>query len=299
MEDLMILVTGGYGFLGTALVRTLVQMGEKVLSISRKPRPAQGFESAVCDVRDKDSLISLFDNYPITSIVHLVSLLITNSNNYPDQAIRINVVGTLHLLEISRERGIKRFIYGSSYNAVGYRPLNKCPIDETSEPTPDDFYGETKRFNEKLCISFKHLFGIESASARMPILVGPGAPVKTSTWRADIFNMIKSGGKINISFNPNEVIPIAHITDTAEAIAQMVLAPRLKHNIYYTPSESMKVEKLGKFIENINPSIKVKYGKKLLRDMPPKVDCSRIIKEFNLHPVSLFKRLQCYQGNGD
>ena len=295
----MILVTGGYGFQGAMLVGILVQMGEKVLSVSRKPRSAKGFESAVCDVRDKDSLVSLFDKYSITSIVHLVSLLPTNTNNYPGQAIRINVVGTLHLLEISRERGIKRFIYGSSYNAVGYRPLNQCPIDENSEPTPNDFYGETKRFNEKLGISFNHLFGIEFVSARMPILVGPGVPVKTSSWRTDIFNLIKSGGKINISFNPNEVIPIAHIRDTAEAIAQMVLATSLKHNIYYTPSESMKVEKLGKFIKSINPSIKIKYGKKLLRDIPPKVDCSRIIKEFNLHPVSLFNRLKRHQENGD
>lgn len=293
----MILVTGGFGFQGAAVCETLVNKGFEVLSISRKKRTSTLFECGIAEVTDKDSLERLFQQYPITAVIHMVSLLATQSSNEPDQAVKVNVVGTLNLLELCRDRGIKRFVYGSSYNAVGYHPLAQCPIDETWEPKPDTFYGETKRFNEKLGISFARLFGMEFVSARMPILIGPGVPSETSAWRTDLFNLLEKGGEIDLRFAPDETIPLAHISDTAEAIAAMCIAPKTNHQIYFTPSQSMLVSEIKSIVEKNGKNIMVKCGEKRLQDMPPLVNCSRVINEFNLTPKTLQQHIANYKKN--
>jgi UDP-glucose 4-epimerase len=291
----MILVTGGFGFQGAAVCETLVNQGFEVLSISRKKRTSNLFECGIAEVTDKESLDRLFEHYPISAVIHMVSLLATQSSNEPDQAVKVNVVGTLNLLEICRDRGIKRFVYGSSYNAVGYHPLSQCPIDETWEPKPDTFYGETKRFNEKLGISFARLFGLEFVSARMPILIGPGVPSETSAWRTDIFNLLEKGGEIDLRFAPDETIPLAHITDTADAIAAMCIAPKLNHQIYFTPSESLMVSEIKSIVEKNGKNLLAKCGEKRLQDMPPLVNCSRVVDEFKLSPKSLEQHIKNYQ----
>jgi nucleoside-diphosphate-sugar epimerase len=209
----------------------------------------------------------------------------------------VNVVGTLNLLEFCRDRGIKRFVYGSSYNAVGFQPLSQCPINETWEPKPETFYGETKRFNEKLGISFARLFGMEFVSARMPILIGPGVPSETSAWRTDIFNLLDKGGEIDLRFAPDETIPIAHIIDTAEAIAAMCIAPQIKHQVYFTPSQSILVSEIKNVVEKAGNHVAVKCGEKRLQDMPPLVNCSRVIDEFNLTPKTLEQHITNYLKN--
>lgn len=291
----MILVTGGNGFQGQPLCDCLVEMGQEVVSISRHPLNVEHYISTYGDVTDKAGMAEIFKKYGIHAVVHMVSLLNTQSRLNPDRAVRVNVIGTLNLLELCKELGVKRFVYGSSYNAVGSRSFSELPVDETVEPLPNDFYGECKRYIEKLGIAFGALNDIEFVSARLPMLVGPGAPVGTSAWRMEIFNKLVSGGQIDLLFGPEEVLPLAHVNDAAYAVSVLALPQKPQHEIYYVPSEPLQAKKLAEMVERIGTGIQITFGSRKVEGMPCVANSERIKKEFHFEPMSIEERLSTYR----
>lgn len=291
----MILVTGGNGYVGSALCRQLADSGHEVCSVSRRQYDTKGYLSLVGDVSDKASLEAIFDQYPIETVVHLASMLNTASVQNPDRAVRVNVVGSLNLMEVCRERGTRRFIFGSSFNVLGPRPGRTEACDETEPALPGEFYGETKRFVEQLGISLANLGAFEFVSARMPIIVGPGEPSPTSAWRTDMFNLLKGGGYVQITFAPDKVIPLAHFQDTADAIATLVLADRPIYQIYHLPSESWRVSDLAALLTEVGHNLRVECGHRRLEGIPPAVSWERLRREFQFEPRSLRERLVEYR----
>ena len=291
----MILVTGGNGFQGIPLCEHLSAIGQEVLSVARHPVQSPLYLSEKADVTDPQAMAALFEKYPITAVIHLVSLLASKSSNNPDQAVRVNVIGTLNMLELCRQTGVRRFVYGSSYNAVGFYPPAGGLVDETIEPLPTAFYGETKRFIEKMGIRFAELNGMEFISGRLSILVGPGEPTPTSAWRSNIFNLLESGGHIEITFAPGEILPLADVRDTAVSLALLALADHPRHTIYNLPSESMRCSELADIVSRAGQGLQVSFGTRKLDDIPPLVSSERLQQEFNYQPVPLAQRLQEYR----
>jgi UDP-glucose 4-epimerase len=291
----MIMVTGGNGYVGQALCQRLTALGREVASVSRKEYDTKDYVSLVGDVGDKDSLAAIFEAHPIETVVHLASMLNTASRQHPDWAVRVNVMGSLNLMELCRDHGVKRFIFGSSFNAIGGRPGSDRAFDETEPSQPDEFYGETKRFVEKLGISLAELGAFEFASARMSIIVGPGEPSPTSAWRTDMFNLLPTGGAITITFAADEVIPLTHYEEIADSIAALVEAERLGHRVYHLPNESWRVVDLARELEAIGRDLHVSCGDRALDGIPARVSWSRLRDEFDFSATPLRERLITYR----
>ena len=293
----MILVTGGNGFQGIPLCEHLASLGQEVLSVARHPVQSPNYLSAKADVTKPEGMAEIFRQYPITAVIHLVSLLASKSSNNPDQAVHVNVIGTLNMLELCKQMGVKRFVYGSSYNALGYYPPSGGAVDENVEPLPTAFYGETKRFIEKMGVRYAALHGMEFLSGRLSILIGPGEPTPTSAWRSNIYNLLDSGGEIEFTFAPDEILPLADVRDTAASLALLALAPEGKpqHSIYNLPSESMRCDELANLVCQTGRDLHIRFGKRKMGDIPPLVNCERLKQEFNYQPVPLAKRLQEYR----
>lgn len=291
----MILVTGGNGYVGQALCQRLSALGREVASVSRKEYDTEGYASLVGDVGDKDSLAAIFEAHPIETVVHLASMLNTASRQHPDRAVRVNVVGSLNLMELCRDHGVRRFIFGSSFNAIGARPGSDRAFDETEPSQPGEFYGETKRFVEKLGMGLAEHGAFEFASARMSIIVGPGEPSPTSAWRTDMFNLLPTGGTIAITFAADEVIPLAHYEEIAESITVLVEADRLEHRIYHLPNESWRVADLARELEAIGRDLRVTCGDRALDGIPARVSWSRLRDEFDFTATPLRERLIAYR----
>ena len=287
----MILVTGGNGFVGQAVCKVLASGGHEVLSISRRAYKSTEYHSAIVDVTDKAGLEELFRSYQFSVVVHLAAMLNSGSRRDPPGAVRINVMGSLNLLESCRDHEVPRFVFGSSYNALGGRPRDCGPADESEPALPQEFYGETKRFVEHLGRAMADLGMFEFVSVRMPIVVGPGDASETSAWRTEMFTLLDTGGEIDIDFRSDEVLPMAHVDDVAEGIAAVTLAKEIGHGIYHLPSESLQARDLGQMLEGMGTDIRVRYGKRRLIGIPPYVDSVRIREEFRLPDVSIRERL--------
>lgn len=291
----MILVTGGNGNIGHVICEKLIEEGYEVLAIGRSECKFKNINFIHCDVTNKEAIESVFKDNDIQCVIHLASMLNTASRKDPSMAVKINICGTLNLLDLCKEKGIK-FIYGSSFNAIGeYESSINNPIDEKKLTKPDEFYGETKNFVEKLGIYLSDIYNFQFAAARIPTVVGVGQASKNSPWREQIYTYLKlKGATIDIKFNQDEYVPLSNVDETAKAILELVKKESLKHKIYNLPNESLKVIQLKKIINTINPNIAVDTGLGQVTGIPSFIDWSRFKEEFNYKYKTIEESLKEY-----
>ncbi len=177
LNGLEVVVTGGAGFIGSHLCRTLVENNAKVTvfdnlssgkidnikDIKTKLKFVKG------DIRDPDELKEATKNSKV--IFHLAAQSsVPFSMENPKEDCEINVVGTVNVLEAARKAGA-RVVFASSSAAYG-NPKKK-PTPETYPTHPIAFYGLTKLIGEKYCRFFNENFGLEVVMLRIFNVYGP------------------------------------------------------------------------------------------------------------------------------
>lgn len=288
----MILVTGGSGFLGKLVCDNLHKNGNAVVNASITVQKGTPYPSLKVDIADTESLETLFKSFPVSTVIHLAAMLHTESWKKPSDAYLVNVQGSRNLLELSRKYGVSRFVFGSTVDALGFHPVEEGPVDENAEILPTDFYGETKRFVEKLGLAYRQIYGLEFIIDRIPFIVGPGIATPTSAWRMDIFNLLVSGGDIDFGFIPEAPIPVAHVLDSALETIVLATAKTVPHDTYHLPNESIQISDLAHFVKQLCTKITIKYGSKKPDFYPTSVDASRFNQDFRYEHISLFTRLE-------
>ncbi|MFO7944344.1 MAG: NAD(P)-dependent oxidoreductase [Anaerolineales bacterium] len=291
----MILVTGGSGFLGRPLCQKLALRNEPIICLDLTHRNEAPYKTVTADIRDQKEIEKVFDQHPIDIVVNLAAILESASSADPLLSFQVNVEGTFNLLKLSQEHSVSRFIFGSSLAALGNPVIQETPITEDVPPQPTAVYGQTKAFVEKMGILFSSLSGCQFISARMPIIVGPGQPTETSAWRAEIFHKLSLKGKVQIHYAPDEMIPLAHHADVAEALTHLTLAESIHDHIFHLPFERWRVRELGRTLKEINPQLQVEYGQLRLNSSPVSVSWSKMKEKFGLSKPSLKNHLQDYK----
>lgn len=287
----MILVTGGNGFLGKPFCERLYKEGLDFLSLGRSPAQDSRYPCVIGDITDKEGLDSIISSHPIRTVVNLAAMLLTNATRDPSTSFQVNVVGPFNLLELCVKRGIPRFVFASSFNAIGDLPQHRGIVDESTPCQPTDFYGASKLFVEQMGAVFARQYGFEFVAARIPMVVGPGKPTKTSAWRAEMFNRIRTGGKLHIEFGPEEVLPLAHHEDTVDALLALTLGERLNHQLYHLPYEAWRVADLARVLGETQRDLSITCGERRFSGSPVTVSWALIREEFNLKPTLLRERL--------
>jgi UDP-glucuronate 4-epimerase len=178
-----ILVTGGAGFIGSHLVKALLDRGDEVAiadnfdpfyperlkRLGLDPR-ARLFEA---DIRDADALRSAFEAAKPEVVVHLAALAgVRPSLERPAAYMDVNVRGTACVLEAARGAGTRRFVLGSSSSVYGAHA--QAPFRESARiDSPESPYAASKAASELLARTFHNLYGIEVAALRFFTVYGP------------------------------------------------------------------------------------------------------------------------------
>ena len=165
-----VLVTGGAGFIGSNLVRLLLERGHDVVVLDNF---ASGYRSNIAglplaglvvgDVRDA----SLLDHAIAgTEVVFHLAASVGNARSidHPHVDATMNVMGTLNVLEAARKHGLRKIVFSSSAGIFG--ELKTLPIAEDHPVEPDSPYGATKLCAEKLCLAYSKLHGLEAVCLR-------------------------------------------------------------------------------------------------------------------------------------
>src|SRR5437667_7988951 len=181
-----ILVTGDAGFIGSHLAEKLLAAGHEVVVLDDfndfydpqiKQANIAGFASevAVChiDLRDAESVRSLFRREKLDAIVHLAARAgVRPSIQQPRLYYDTNVIGTLHLLEAARVTGVERFVFASSSSVYGVS--KRIPFSEDEHLTQTlSPYAATKIAGEFLCSTYSHLYNLRVVALRYFTVYGP------------------------------------------------------------------------------------------------------------------------------
>ena len=163
-----VLVTGGSGFIGSNIVRRLLELGhEPVVLDDLSSGFAENFVPGVpffeADVRDAGAMAAALEDCAV--VLHLAaSVGNARSIDDPVKDSQINVIGTLNVLESARRQGLRRIVFSSSAGIFG--ELKTLPIDEDHPQDPDSPYGASKLAAEKMCLVYNKLYGMHNVCLR-------------------------------------------------------------------------------------------------------------------------------------
>ncbi len=176
------LITGGAGFLGSALANRLASEGHMVLALDdltagdpRRLTPDVLLTRG--DVRDVPKLWTLLQG--VDCVYHLAARVrVPESIHYPSDYNAVNVGGTVAVMEAMRDTGVRRVVFASSGALYGEQAHQ--PVHEQQIPYPNSPYGVSKVAAEYYVATLGSLYDIESVSLRIFNAYGPGQELPPS-----------------------------------------------------------------------------------------------------------------------
>ena len=164
------IVTGGAGFIGSNLVDKLIDMGVEVHIIDDL---STGFEKNInpkaifhkIDISTLNPDLAWYEFKDTDVVFHLAALArVQPSIEDPIPFDNVNVSGTLRILKLAHNLGIKRFIYSASSSCYGN--ATKFPTPEEHPTNPLSPYGLQKYVGEQYCKMFSEVYGLDTVSLR-------------------------------------------------------------------------------------------------------------------------------------
>jgi len=271
-NKIIILVTGGAGFIGSHLVGRLLKEGYEVICLDNfndyydpqikrnniKPfLREERFDLVEADIRDKDNLKKIFEKYKFQKVIHLAAQAgVRLSLKQPNLYVDVNVNGTLNLLELSKEYKIKNFVFGSSSSVYG--ATKEIPFSEEGKLKPISPYGVSKRTGELLCYTYNHLYNLPVTILRFFTVYGPKQRPDMAIHK--FTKLIDEGKEIYLYGNGETSRDYTYISDIVEGIMS-ALNNDFNYEIFNLGnSNSTNLSHLISLIEkNLGKSAKIKY----------------------------------------
>ena len=173
-----VLVTGGAGFIGSNLAHALMERGDEVrvldnFSTGRRANLASlGREIEVVegDLRSYERVHTAVRGVDV--VFHQGALgSVPRSVQDPLTTTAVNVEGTLNVLLAARDEDVRRVVFASSSSVYGN--AERMPLSEEQAPNPISPYGVAKLAAERFCVSFGHVYGLETVALRYFNVFGP------------------------------------------------------------------------------------------------------------------------------
>ena len=171
------LVTGGAGFIGSHLVDRLIKGGHKVvvidnLSTGKKEnlnKKARFYKADICD----KEISQIFKKEKPEIVFHFAAQIdVRKSVENPVEDAKINILGTLNILENCKKYNIRKVIFASTGGAI-YGDADIVPTPETYPELPLSPYGIAKLTIEKHLSYYYKVFGLPYVSLRLANVYGP------------------------------------------------------------------------------------------------------------------------------
>ena len=172
---MVVLVTGGAGFIGSHVVDRLVSGGEEVVVVDNLSSGVSflnpNAEFLKIDLADRDAVEDVFKRYKFDEVWHIAANpdVRVGSEN-PDEIYRNNVLATYNLLEAMRKAGVDRIVFTSTSTVYGEAEL--IPTPEEYPTVPISIYGASKLACEALISSYCHTFDMQSWIYRFANVIG-------------------------------------------------------------------------------------------------------------------------------
>lgn len=178
-----ILVTGGSGFVGAEIVAVLAARGDRVVAFDLRSSPRLDALLAAHDnvsfvageIIEWSNVASIMQEFRPDAVVHCAAIVgVRFSLDTPIQTMRVNVEGSMNVLEAMRLFGVQRMVHMSSEETYGHFQSERITEDHPQQPLMA--YGVSKVAVEQLGRSYAQRYGLECLNVRACWVYGPGLP---------------------------------------------------------------------------------------------------------------------------
>jgi threonine 3-dehydrogenase len=286
MRKKVIFITGVAGEIGQALLQEVVQTeGNQVLTLDLQPLPPelQGLSHHVQgDILNQSLLRRLITEYDVDTIYHLAALLSTRAEFAPELAHRVNVDGTLALLQLAAEQSERRgvpvkFIFPSSIAVYGMpNQVVKDANPQVREPEwnePATMYGCNKLYCERLGVYFSRHYQQLAANpgtrldfrcVRFPGLISAfTVPTGgTSDYGPEMLHAAAKGEAYASFVREEATIPFMAMPDAVTGIRSLAQAPQevLSQRVYNITSFSLSAAEFKAQVVNAFPGADINFA---------------------------------------
>jgi UDP-glucuronate 4-epimerase len=299
-----VLITGGAGFIGSAVAKKLMDRGDQVVIIDNfndyyDPKLKEDrikiflkgykFKLYRGDIRDIKLLDKIFKKEKIDKIVHLAAMAgVRYSIENPFVYADVNVMGSLNLLELAAKYKVKNFVFASSSSVYGKN--KKLPFAESdSVDQPIAMYAATKKADELMAHAYSHLYGMNITALRFFTVYGPwGRPdMALFKFTKNIF----SGKEIEVYNRGNMARNFTYIDDIVSGTIK-VLDKCKGYDVMNIGGD--RSEKLTRYIEVIEENVGKKAKKKMMPMQPGDVPVTfadiRKLKKLGWKPTTRIEK---------
>ncbi len=315
MRKKVTLITGASGEVGTALVERLAAEGNRrILAMDVHPEPdtIKGMSTFLqADILDKNLFSRLVAEYEIETIYHLAALLSTRAEFTPETAHRVNVEGTMMLLQMAAEQSAWRgepvlFMFPSSIAVYGLPDLDTkqrySRVREWEWNYPTTMYGCNKLYGEMLGSYFNKNYRqlaaerpitLDFRSVRYPGLISAfTVPTGgTSDYASEMIHAAAQNKPYTCFVHEGLTIPFMAMPDAVDSILDLANAPRenLRHQVYNVGAFSISAGDIRDLVVKAFPGTEVTFEPDLKRQniaesWPIDVDDSAARRDWGWEP---------------
>jgi UDP-glucose 4-epimerase len=244
-------VTGGSGFLGSHLADELASRGHSVTIFDQNPAASlpPNQKQVTGDLGDFDLLCRTIEGADY--VYHYAALSDLNkARDLPRETVKVNVEGTVNVLEAARRAKVKRFVFSSTiyvYSSEG------------------SFYRASKQACEAFIEEYQHRYGLDYTILRFGSLYGPRADESNGLYR--LLREAARTGKIRYYGEPEDSREYIHVADAARLSADILDPQYANQHLIITGHYPMRARDLfTMFSEILGREIQVEYARPEIPD---------------------------------
>jgi len=252
MNTERVLITGGYGCIGSETAKWLIRHSDpdvvicsRTVSPHRTERVFHDVDQSrlrfvALDVRDQRQLEQILNDHQITRVAHLAALQTPDCNADRDLGLQINLAGTQNVIEAMKASGLvlDRYLFASSIAVYGPRaayPPGRVPM--LAEPHPVNVYGAWKLAGEQISKFFCEDTGVSTISLRPGVLFGPGRDAGLTSTPTTAIKCVALGIPFEIPFRSRQ--DYLYAPDVGAAVGSALLEPFDGYGVFTLPSHTV------------------------------------------------------------
>jgi len=295
-------VTGGAGYIGSLLVKNLLDGGHEVSSIDNlsigdyryvRGLSQKGLRVLEGDIRDGEAMDDALTG--VDTVAHLAALPgLVLCEEKPEEAISTNVFGTHQVLEAAKRNGISRVVFCSSASVYGVPQA--MPVTEEHCLRPLNLYGVTKLAGEKLMETYHDNHSLETVSLRFGNIYGVGLYTRWVTVIPKFVRLGLLGKPLTVYGDGTSSRDFVHVEDITQALTLAMTAKGIRGEVYNVGSEPTTI---GRIAEMVSDEVERTMGRRpKTTNLPPRpgetkefsYDLSKIENSLGFTPRWTLKR---------
>ncbi|MGH3327404.1 MAG: NAD-dependent epimerase/dehydratase family protein [Streptomycetales bacterium] len=263
-----VLVTGGTGFIGAYVARSLIRSGQRVATLDNvasnvihdvlTPAELTQVDRFTGDVSSLRDVAHVIQAAGAERVIHLASLLHPAADENPPLAVQVNVQGQATILEAARLLGVRKVVWASSVVVFGGRSRHPAlPLPNDAPHHPVNLYGATKSFDELLTDRYIRTWGVDALGLRFTLVYGPGRVRGASAF---VNELVKPavGQPASVPFG-DDVVDWQYVEDVAELLVKCAYAPRTQTPVFNTAFGARSIREAGDYVGQLVPGARISY----------------------------------------